>query len=102
MKVCHDGEAGLALAKEDPPDVLISDLGLPGDVDGYELARRLRADPQQAGLLLIALSGYADRRARARSQSAGFDAHLPKPPDLQQLQDLLAQFQRRRVDEAVA
>ncbi len=102
LKVCHDGEAGLAAAKEDSPDVLISDLGLPGDVDGYQLARRLRADPQQAGLLLIALSGYADRRARARSQSAGFDAHLPKPPDLQQLLDLLAQFQRKHVDEAVA
>lgn len=97
VEVCHDGEAGVALAKEGSPDVLISDLGLPGEVDGYQLARRLRADPQQKGLYLIALSGYADGPARARSQEAGFDAHLPKPPDIEQLEALLGQVARRGV-----
>ena len=95
VTVCHDGEAGLALAKQGSPHVLISDLGLPGEVDGYQLARRLRADPRQKGLYLIALSGYADGPARARSQEAGFDAHLPKPPDIQQLEALLEQVVRR-------
>ena len=99
VEVCHDGEAGVALAKQGSPDVLISDLGLPGEVDGYQLARRLRADPQQKGLYLIALSGYADGPARARSQEAGFDAHLPKPPDIEQLEALLGQVARRRAGQ---
>jgi len=102
VEVCHDGEAGVALAKQGSPDVLISDLGLPGEMDGYQLARRLRADPQQKGLYLIALSGYADGPARARSQEAGFDAHLPKPPDIQQLEALLLQVARRGVGQVAS
>ncbi len=89
VAVCHDGEAGIALAGQLQPDVVISDLGLPGEVDGYQLARRLRAEPQREGLYLIALSGYADSRARARSEAAGFDEHLPKPPDIHRLELLL-------------
>ena len=89
VAVCHDGEAGVALATQLQPDVVISDLGLPGEVDGYQLARRLRAEPQLEGLYLIALSGYADSRSRARSEAAGFDEHLPKPPDIHRLEQLL-------------
>jgi arylsulfatase A-like enzyme len=62
----------------------------------------LRADPQQKGLYLIALSGYADGPARARSQEAGFDAHLPKPPDIQQLEALLLQVARRGVGQVAS
>ena len=90
VAVCHDGEAGVALAGQLQPDVVISDLGLPGEVDGYQLARRLRAEPQLAGIFLVALSGYADSRARERSRTAGFDEHLPKPPDIHLLEKLLA------------
>ena len=89
MSLCHDGEAGLALARQLRPHVVISDLGLPGEVDGYQLARQLRADPQLQQVRLIALSGYADARARERSQVAGFDAHLPKPPDIEDLERLI-------------
>jgi len=92
VAVCHDGEAGLALAGQLQPDVVISDLGLPGEIDGYQLARRIRADPQLAGIHLVALSGYADSRARERSQAAGFDEHLPKPPDIHLLEKVLAQL----------
>lgn len=102
VEVCHDGEAGVALAKQGSPDVLISDLGLPSEMDGYQLARRLRADPHQKDLYLIALSGYADGPARARSQEAGFDAHLPKPPDIQQLEALLGQVARRGVGQVAS
>lgn len=94
VTVCHDGEAGLALADQLQPHVVISDLGLPGEINGYQLAQRLRAQPRLAGLCLIALSGYADSRARARSQAAGFDEHLPKPPDIHQLERLLERVAR--------
>jgi PAS domain S-box-containing protein len=95
VTVCHDAECGLALARQQRPDVVISDLGLPGELDGYQLARQLRADPQLAGLRLIALSGYADARAQQRSRAAGFDAHLPKPPDIDDLQRWLSQLTGR-------
>ncbi len=96
VTLCHDGEAGLALARQQRPDVVISDLGLPGELDGYQLARLLRADTQLAGLRLIALSGYVDARARERSEAAGFDAHLPKPPEIEALEQLLEQLTGRR------
>ncbi len=102
VDTCHDGEAGLALAREMQPDVVISDLGLPGEVDGYQLARRLRADPDSEGLYLIALSGYADNRARERSRQAGFDEHLPKPPEIDQLEALLARVAEAQMAAAPA
>jgi CheY-like chemotaxis protein len=54
------------------------DIGLPG-LDGYEVARRLRAAPDTAGLLLVAVTGYGLPEDRDRSQVAGFDEHLVKP-----------------------
>lgn len=95
VTVCHDGEAGLALARQLRPEVVISDLGLPGEMDGYQLARQLRADSPPSAPYLIALSGYADARARARSHAAGFDEHLSKPPDVDVLESLLARLGNR-------
>ena len=89
VEVALDGASALALVARRPPDVVISDLGLPGAVDGYELARRLRAQPGLGRVRLVALSGYANDDARQRSRLAGFDAHLAKPPDLAQLQNCL-------------
>ena len=68
------------------PQVVISDIGLPGEVDGYAVARALRAEPALSGLRLVALSGYADARARERSRAAGFDQHLAKPADMATLE----------------
>ncbi|WP_143762871.1 hybrid sensor histidine kinase/response regulator [Ramlibacter tataouinensis] len=82
VEVAHDGRSGVAAARALRPDVVISDLGLPGEVDGYALARALRQEPALAGTRLIALSGYADEQARRRCREAGYDTHLPKPPDL--------------------
>ncbi len=61
------------------------DIGLPV-MNGYELARRLRADPRHAGMRLIAVTGYGREGDRARSQAAGFDSHLAKPVSLEDLQ----------------
>ncbi len=89
VELSFDGRSGLAKAHQFLPQVIISDLGLPGEVDGYELARRVRDHPQLAGVHLIAVSGYADLEARRRSAEAGYDAHLPKPPDIRGLERLL-------------
>lgn len=90
VDVAHDGRAGIAAALSTRPDVVISDIGLPGGTDGYAVARTLRADARMGSAFLIALSGYAQAEDRRRSKEAGFDAHLAKPPDLDKLMEMLA------------
>jgi CheY-like chemotaxis protein len=87
-RVAHDGTSGVALALELKPDVVLCDIGLP-DIDGYEVARRLRSNGLPR-IHLVALSGYAQPEDRQRARSAGFDAHLPKPPPLSELNAILA------------
>jgi CheY-like chemotaxis protein len=67
---------------------VLLDIGLPG-IDGYEVARRLRADPQVGRVRLVALTGWGAEADRRRAMAAGFDHHLTKPVDLTQLEDLL-------------
>jgi CheY-like chemotaxis protein len=74
----ENGLAGLARALELQPDVAVIDIGLP-DIDGWELARRLRATDAGRRMILVAVSGYGQREDRRRSQTAGFDEHLLKP-----------------------
>ncbi len=86
--VAHDGPSGVDAARRLSPDVAILDIGLPG-FDGYEAARRLRAEPELSGLLLVALSGWVQPDDRARSRSAGFDHHFAKPVQLKRLELVL-------------
>jgi len=72
--------------------VLVLDIGLPG-MDGYELARHLRADPATRSSLFVALSGYAREADRQRSAEAGFDHHFAKPADMPRLLSLVGQWQ---------
>lgn len=95
VKLAFDGAAGVAAVREARADVVISDLGLPGELDGYAVARALRADPALRGVYLIALSGYASEDARRRSREAGFDLHLAKPPDIAKLERTLADLGRK-------
>jgi CheY-like chemotaxis protein len=67
----------------------VLDIGMPG-MDGYEVARRARAEPEGAGLTLIALTGWGNEEDRRRSREAGIDHHLVKPVDLSVLEKLLA------------
>jgi PAS domain S-box-containing protein len=85
VRLAYDGASGLQLAAAWQPQVVISDLGLPGAVDGYTVARQLRAAPHTAGARLLALSGYADPESVQRSRNAGFDAHLAKPVEFRDL-----------------
>jgi signal transduction histidine kinase/ActR/RegA family two-component response regulator len=86
----HDGAAALEAAQAWQPAVVLLDIGLPG-MDGYEVARRLRAARGPARPLLVALTGYGQEEDRRRSQEAGFDRHLVKPADPETLEMLLAQ-----------
>src|SRR5262249_35185723 len=75
-----DGQAALALAQDTRPVAALLDIGLPV-MDGYELARRLRALPGLEKIPLVALTGYGQPGDRMRSRDAGFDDHLVKPVD---------------------
>jgi DNA-binding response OmpR family regulator len=88
VTLARDGEGALEAAASVRPDAVVLDLGLPG-LDGFEVARRLRADPTQKGVLIIALSGYGQASDRQRSEEAGVDQHLVKPVDFKALQAAL-------------
>ena len=96
LEVATDGRSGIAKAREHKPDVILCDIGLP-DVDGYEIARTLRAEGALRSTRLVALSGYAQPEDKLRSSEAGFDAHLSKPPSLDDLISSLAARTARRV-----
>ncbi len=83
-RVASNGVDALQLAAEFHPDIALLDVGLPV-MDGYELARRLSEDPELRGLKMIAVTGYGQEQDRRRSAEAGFNAHLVKPVDLDQL-----------------
>jgi signal transduction histidine kinase/CheY-like chemotaxis protein len=87
----HGSRQALARAQEASPQVCLLDLGLP-DMDGAELARQLRARPETAQALLVAITGYGQDSDRARTREAGFDHHLVKPIDLDRLQAVLDDY----------
>jgi PAS domain S-box-containing protein len=89
VQIARDGASAIALARSLRPDVVLCDIGLP-DISGYEVARILRADATLRGTRLIAVSGYAQPEDRRRAAEAGFDAHFPKPPPLDELSALIA------------
>ncbi|HEY1692496.1 MAG TPA: response regulator [Polyangiaceae bacterium] len=86
--VARDGPTALAICEDHRPSVALIDLGLP-DMDGYEVARRLRRLPQLESICIIAVTGYASLTDQERTRLAGFDAHVNKPVDLQYLAQML-------------
>jgi CheY-like chemotaxis protein len=80
VQAVGDGTEAVAAALASHPDVVVIDIGLPG-LDGYEVARQLRATPEGKAMRLLALTGHDQPRDRERVQEAGFDAHLVKPVD---------------------
>jgi two-component system CheB/CheR fusion protein len=89
VAVAYGGPAGIALAREFRPEVVLCDIGLPG-MDGYEVARAFRADGALRGAQLVALSGYALAEDQQRASEAGFDQHLTKPASFEKLAAVLA------------
>jgi len=90
----HDSHRALERARQQRPDVALLDIGLP-EMDGNELARRLRADPQTGAIALVAVTGYGQEQDRRAAFEAGFDHHLVKPVDMDELAKVLAEIQGR-------
>jgi len=95
VAVAHSGPAGLDLARQQRPDVVLLDIGLPG-IDGYEVVRRLRREPELAQTVVVAVSGYGSEGDKQRAREAGFDRHLVKPVDPEELLALLIEVRSLR------
>jgi len=93
VRVVHDGPSALEAFDDFHPQVTLLDLGMPG-MDGYEVARRIRAHPQAADAALIALTGWGQERDRRRTAEAGFNCHLVKPVDIHAVTEALASVAR--------
>jgi two-component system CheB/CheR fusion protein len=89
VEVAYNGPDGVARARSFRPEVVLCDIGLPG-MDGYDVARTLRAEAHVNQARLIALSGYALPQDLQRAHEAGFEGHLAKPPRMEALETLLA------------
>ncbi|HEV3256509.1 MAG TPA: response regulator [Gemmataceae bacterium] len=90
VAVARSGAAGVEAARRWLPDVVLSDIGLPGALDGYAVARELRRDPALAKTRLIAMSGYGSQSDKRQCLEAGFEVHLVKPIDPEELARVLA------------
>jgi signal transduction histidine kinase/ActR/RegA family two-component response regulator len=93
VRTAHDGPAALELARSYRPDLVLSDIGLPG-MDGYEVARRMRDELRLVDAVLAALTGYGQEEDRRRSEAAGFDRHIVKPIRTETLVSLLSAASR--------
>jgi CheY-like chemotaxis protein len=88
VDVAADGPGAVDSALTSRPEVVLVDIGLPG-LDGFEVARRIRASDEGKHMRLVALTGYGDVADRQRAMESGFDAHLVKPIDPDYLYQLL-------------
>jgi PAS domain S-box-containing protein len=97
VREAHDGLEAIELAEQFRPDVVLMDIGMPR-LNGYDAARRIRAEPWGQDILLIATTGWGQEEDRRRTKAAGFDHHLVKPVEQTKLQELLALSPRRNRD----
>jgi len=93
-EAAEDGLSGIELIAKVKPEVALIDIGLP-ELDGYEVARRIRRRPELDPVKLIAVTGFGQEEDRRKALEAGFDAHLVKPVDLTELQRLLCRLGNR-------
>jgi DNA-binding response OmpR family regulator len=101
VHTAFDGIEGLQRFESLVPDIVLLDIGMP-QLDGYELARRIRATPAGDDVLLVALTGWGQDKDRSLAQAAGFDEHMTKPVDPDVLTALLSAHGRRKVGRATA
>jgi two-component system, OmpR family, response regulator len=89
VRVMHDGPSALAMVDDFAPEVVLLDIGLPG-MDGFEVARQLRARAATKTALLIALTGYGGDSDKQKAREAGFDHHLVKPVSFTAIETVIA------------
>jgi two-component system cell cycle response regulator DivK len=97
--LASEGQQGLALARSERPELILLDLGLP-EIDGWECARRLKADPATCGIPVVALTAHAMKGDREKAIDAGCDDFDTKPIDLTVLMDKIARLLARRAGNA--
>ncbi|NUQ63149.1 MAG: response regulator [Pirellulales bacterium] len=95
VAVAESGPQGLEMIEFQHPEVALVDIGLPG-LDGYQLARAVRKNPENDAVFLVALTGYGQPDDRRQALDAGFDAHLVKPVDMEKLAEAFAKRRRKR------
>jgi PAS domain S-box-containing protein len=95
VRVAYDGASGLLAAQDFKPEVILLDIGLP-DMDGYQACRRLRAEFGR-DTSIVALTGWGQERDKQRAFDAGFDAHLTKPADPQQLSETIRAVKEKTI-----
>jgi two-component system CheB/CheR fusion protein len=99
VQVASDALTGLELARKSRPEVIVSDLHMPG-IDGHEFIRRVRRIPELARIPAIALTGYSLDAELKLALAAGFDAHLTKPVDGKTVSDTIARLLTKRMKKA--
>jgi CheY-like chemotaxis protein len=97
VRTAHDGLEAVEAADEFRPEIVLMDLGMPG-LNGYEATRRIRDLPWGRSVTIIALSGWGQDGDRLQSKEAGCDGHLVKPVNLADLEELLDELTRRKLD----
>jgi CheY-like chemotaxis protein len=100
VRLSFDGLGAIETAASFEPDIILSDIGLPG-MNGYELARRLREQPSFGRVVLVAMSGYGQDEDKRRALESGFDHHIVKPPDLGALAELFGRVAQSIGDRTV-
>jgi PAS domain S-box-containing protein len=95
VTVGYNGSEALQLARQSPPDVMILDIGMP-DITGFEVARRVRLESWGRDVYLIAVTGWGQKEDKARAIASGFDQHLTKPVDPDEVESVLQGFFNRR------
>jgi PAS domain S-box-containing protein len=101
VTVGYNGGEALQLARESVPAVMILDIGMP-DMTGYEVANRVRAEPWGQTIYLIAVTGWGQKEDKARAISSGFDHHLTKPVDPDEVENVLQVFFNRNAESRVS
>ena len=91
----EDGEKAAASVREDPPDLILLDVDLPG-IDGLTLTKRLKSDPSTADIIIVALTAFAMKADRQRAIAAGCDAYVTKPINTRELPVQVAELLQRR------
>jgi CheY-like chemotaxis protein len=89
IRMAHDGLSALDIAQTQRPEIVLLDIGLP-KLNGYDVAKRLRKQPEFQQTIVVAVTGYGTEEDRRRSAEIGFDRHLVKPTSLDQLREVLA------------
>jgi len=89
--IAHDGEEALRISRQTMPDAMILDIGMPR-VTGDQVARTIRSEPWGGKVLMIAVTGWGEPEDKASASAAGFDHHLTKPIDIDEIEKLLGDF----------